>query len=180
MILPTSISAILGLIFVLAGSAAVWLMLHASGRGLRQRDRVIQAHRIAGYLFVALFCFMAWFMIVRTRGCSGELPVPTLFHIVIAMLMAPLLFVKILIARYYKSYHSILTGLGLTLFTLGFVLVASTVGPYLFRRSTVKTISMEPVQDDSRANASMSYAGRKRLSVLKNALTNSTPVSVAA
>lgn len=145
MTLPTSISAILGLIFVLAGSAAVWLMLHASGRGLRQRDRVIQAHRIAGYVFVALFCTMTWFMILKTRDIPDELSIRPMFHIVIALVMAPLIIVKVLIARYYKAYQGILIPLGLTIFILGFVLVGSTAGPYFFRTVTMKDISLASV-----------------------------------
>src|ERR1700674_5831550 len=121
--LPKLISVAAGVLFVLTGVAAIWLILDASARSQDPgtRNRRIRAHRIAGYLFVALFCSMGWFMVLRVRGLSDELPVPTLFHILIALIMAPLLFVKILIARYYKTYYSILTGLGLTLFTLGFV-----------------------------------------------------------
>jgi ferredoxin-NADP reductase len=147
MTLPTSISAVLGLIFVLTGGAAVWLMLHASGRGrsLPQRDRVIQAHRIAGYVFVALFCMMTWFMILKTRDIPDELSIRPMFHIVIALVMAPLIIVKVLIARYYKAYQGALVPLGLTIFILGFVLVGSTAGPYFFRTATMKDISLASV-----------------------------------
>jgi ferredoxin-NADP reductase len=49
------------------------------------------------------------------------------------------------VARYYKSYTSVLVPLGLTIFTLGFVLIASTAGPYLLRRATIKDISLNAV-----------------------------------
>jgi ferredoxin-NADP reductase len=145
MTLPTSISAVLGLIFVLTGGAAVWLMLHASGRGLHRRDRVIQAHRIAGYVFVALFCVMTWFMILKTRDIPDELSLRPMFHVVMAMIMAPLIVVKVLIARYYKAYQGALIPLGLAIFTLGFVLVGSTAGPYFFRTATMKDISLASI-----------------------------------
>jgi ferredoxin-NADP reductase len=61
------------------------------------------------------------------------------------MVLAPLLLVKVLIARYYKSFTTALVPLGLTIFTLGFVLIASTAGPYLLRRVTVKDISLESI-----------------------------------
>jgi hypothetical protein len=38
------------------------------------RDRIIRAHRIAGYLFIALFCFMTWFMVLKVKDVPDELP----------------------------------------------------------------------------------------------------------
>jgi ferredoxin-NADP reductase/mono/diheme cytochrome c family protein len=61
------------------------------------------------------------------------------------MVLAPLFLIKVLVARYYKSYTSVLVPLGLTIFTLGFVLIASTAGPYLLRRATIKNISLNAV-----------------------------------
>ena len=73
--LPTPVSAALGFVFVLVGGAAVWLIFAASTRMRDQsaRDRIIRAHRIAGYLFIALFCLMSWFMLLRLGETSDEL-----------------------------------------------------------------------------------------------------------
>jgi ferredoxin-NADP reductase len=68
-----------------------------------------------------------------------------MLHILVAMVLAPLFLIKVLVARYYKSYTSVLVPLGLTIFTLGFVLIASTAGPYLLRRATIKDISLNAV-----------------------------------
>jgi ferredoxin-NADP reductase len=146
--LSTPFSAVAGLLFVLIGAVAVWLILAASRHAHNPpvRDRIIQAHRMAGYLFIALFCVMTWFMLLKIRGVSDELPPRSMLHILIAMILAPLLLVKVLIARYYKSYISVLVPLGVTIFTLGFVLIASTAGPLLFRRVAVKDISLEAIQ----------------------------------
>ena len=145
--LSTPVSAALGFVFVLAGAAAVWLIFDASTRTRDQtaRDRIIRAHRIAGYLFIALFCLMSWFMLLRLGETSDELSLRSMLHVLIAMILAPLLLVKIVIARYYKTFTSALVPLGLTIFTLGFVLVTSTTGPSLFRRITVKSISLRSV-----------------------------------
>lgn len=145
--LPTPLSAALGLLFVLTGAAAVWLMFDASRRAHSQaaRDRIIRAHRIAGYLFIALFCFMTWFMVLKVKDVPDELPLRAMLHILIAMVLAPLILVKLLIARYYKSFTTALVPLGLTIFTLGFVLIASAAGPYLLRRVTIKDISLQSI-----------------------------------
>ena len=145
--LPTPVSAGLGLLFILIGAAAVWLIFDAStgSRTQTARDRILRAHRIAGYLFIALFCFMSWFMLLKAKETPDELPLRAMLHILIAMVMAPLLLVKVVIARYYKSFTAALVPLGLTIFTLGFVLIASSAGPYLFRKAVVKNISLETV-----------------------------------
>src|SRR5580693_7409273 len=145
--LPTPVSAVIGVLFILMGAAAVWLIFDASARSRNPtaRDRILRAHRIAGYLFIALFCFMTWFMLLRVEETPDELPLRSMLHILIAMVLAPLLLVKILIARYYKSFTTALVPLGLTIFTLGFVLIASAAGPYLLRRVTIKDISLQSI-----------------------------------
>ncbi len=145
--LPTPVSAGLGLLFFLIGAAAVWLIFDASAGSRTQtaRDRILRAHRIAGYLFIALFCFMSWFMLLRAKETPDDLPLRAMVHILIAMVLAPLLLVKVVIARYYKSFTAALVPLGLTIFTLGFVLVASSAGSYLFRKAVVKEVSLETV-----------------------------------
>ena len=58
--LPTPLSALIGVLFVLLAVGAVWLMFDGS-RSAPQSDRaqrMIGAHRVAGYLFIALFCIM--------------------------------------------------------------------------------------------------------------------------
>jgi ferredoxin-NADP reductase len=146
--LPTALSAVLGLCFILFGTAAVWLIFEASRRTHNPpaRDRIIQAHRMAGYLFIALFCAMTWFMVVRNKNGPDDLPLRSMLHILIALVLAPLLLVKVLIARYYKSFTTALVPLGVTIFTLGFVLIALTAGPFLLRRAAVKDVSLQTIQ----------------------------------
>src|SRR4051812_9691503 len=139
----TSISLLLGTLFVLLGALNVWLIFHASRAltTLRMSERLIQAHRLGGYLFIALFCLMSYFMALRTTNLSDELSMRALVHVLVAMSLVPLLFVKVLIARYYKSYYSALTSLGVIIFCLAFLLVALTAGPYLLRATSAKDTS---------------------------------------
>jgi ferredoxin-NADP reductase/mono/diheme cytochrome c family protein len=146
----TSISILLGSLFVALGAMNVWLIFHAS-RTLttsRMSQRLVQAHRFGGYFFIALFCVMSYLMTLRTTNVSDELSMPALIHILIAMSLVPLLFVKVLIARYYKGYYSALTSLGLIIFCFAFILVALTAGPYLLR-ATSPTDTPPPVVNTS-------------------------------
>ncbi len=149
----TFINLLLGGLFVLLGAVNVWLIFHAS-RTLttsRMSQRLVQAHRFGGYFFVALFCVMSYLMALRTANVSDELSTPALIHVLIAMSLVPLLFVKVLIARYYKSYYSALTSLGLIIFCFAFILVALTAGPYLLRATSPKDTSPPVINVSSQA-----------------------------
>ena len=131
--IPTSTT--LGIIFILIGGSAVWLILDSSRRTHNQtaRERAIYAHRIAGYMFVALFAFMAYMMTARVGQGSDDLPLRTMLHIGIAVVLLPLIFFKVLIARYYKSYTGVLAPLGLAIFTLSVLLIVSATAPRALR-----------------------------------------------
>jgi ferredoxin-NADP reductase len=139
-----SASLWLGITFVLIGSINVWLILQASARvrDARASARLIAAHRIGGYLFVALFCVMSYFMVTRLDAVGEGAPPSTVIHLTLAMVLSPLIFVKVLIARYYRGYSSFLMPLGLTIFVLSFVLIGITAGPSLAHRPRMQTVSL--------------------------------------
>jgi len=145
--MSSPLSTVLGLLFILVSGSAVWLILAALKQpgSQKSRNRLIQAHRAAGYVFIAIFCVMIWFMIQKVGDSSDDLPLRSMFHALLALILVPLLFAKVLIARYYKSHSSLLLPLGLMIFTIGFVLIASTAGPYLIRRSTIRDISLQAI-----------------------------------
>ena len=87
-------------------------------------------HRIGGYLFVGLFAVMVWFMSKRLMGSPEAMAGDAALHIDLAILLAPLLFLKVMIARKYKSHHSILLPLGLAIYAISVVLVFIRVLPY--------------------------------------------------
>ena len=88
---------------------------------------------------------MTWLMLLRLKDVSDELSLHSMLRILIAMVLAPVFLVQVLVTRNYKSYTAVLVPLGVTIFTLGFVLIASTAGPYLLRRATIQNISLDAV-----------------------------------
>src|SRR5579863_7795406 len=145
--LNSTASLWLGVAFVIIGAVNVWLILQASARirDARGSSQLIGAHRIGGYLFIALFCVMGYFMLARLGDAGGGAPPGTMLHITLAMVLSPLLFVKVLVARYYKSYHSFLTPIGLTIFVLSFVLIGITAGPSLAHHARMQTVSLSAI-----------------------------------
>src|SRR5262249_15793661 len=134
--LQPSLSASLGCLFVVLAGANVWMMLHASSRSgdHATKARLIRAHRIGGSTFVLLFCVVFSFMALRVKGAPAELPARLTLHILLALLLPPILLVKVLIARYYKQYASALLPLGVTIFALSLALVSMNLVPYVLRR----------------------------------------------
>jgi uncharacterized delta-60 repeat protein len=145
--LNSTASLWLGVAFVLIGAVNVWLILQASARvrDTQASTRLIAAHRVGGYLFIALFCVMGYFMLASLGDAGGGAPPGTMLHITLAMVLSPLIFVKVLVARYYKSYHSFLTPIGLTIFVLSFVLIGITAGPSLTHHVKMQTVSLAAI-----------------------------------
>jgi len=131
---------------VLIGALNVWLILQASARvkDAKGSARLIAAHRIGGYLFIALFCVMGYFMVARLDAAGGA-PAGTMIHMTLAMVLSPLLFVKVLVARYYKTYYSVLMPIGLAIFVLSFVLIGITAGPALAHRARMQTVTLASI-----------------------------------
>ena len=145
--LNSSTSVWLGITFVFIGALNVLLILQASARvrNAKASARLIAAHRIGGYLFIALFCVMGYFMVSRMGDAGGGASPGTIIHLTLAMVLSPLLFVKILVARYYKSYYSFLLPIGLVIFVLSFVLIGITAGPYLAHQTRMQTVSLAAI-----------------------------------
>ena len=57
-------------------------------------------------------------------GISGHPPTHWVLHIVLLLFLAPLLFLKILIARRYKQSHSSLKALGIAILVISFALAS--------------------------------------------------------
>jgi len=145
--IDSSTSIILGVVFVLVGALNVCLILQASSRVRDEggSTRLMAAHRIGGYIFIALFCVIGYFMVARLGDVSAGASPGNMIHLTLAMILSPLLFVKVLIARYYKSYYSLLMPIGLVIFVLSFVLIGIAVGPALAHQSRMQTVSLEAI-----------------------------------
>src|SRR5215469_13350665 len=101
-----------------------------------------QAHRIVGYVFIALFGVLCSFMLLRLRGMADELPPRLILHMGLALLIAPLLFVKVIVARYQKAARGLLMALGISIFTSAFTLVAVNVFIHYLRIASGHRVPM--------------------------------------
>ncbi len=185
--MKAGLSVSLGFLFVGLAAFNLITMLQSSrsAQAPRTRARAITLHRIGGYLFIGLFAMMVWFMSKRLMGSPEAMAGDAALHIDLAILLAPLLFLKVMIARKYKSHHSILLPLGLAIFAISFALVFIRVLPYALGKidpssSIVKysilllvlfsfflaSLALRPVRS-SASNSSPSCSPRPSLPVTK-------------
>ena len=134
-----------GFVFVALAATNVVVMLEASQPSCNgtTRSRLIALHRAGGYLFVILFCIMTYSMSQRLvgLGITGHLPTYLVLHIVLVLVLVPLLLLKILIARRYKS-HSLAKALGVTIFATSFVLVSIPAFSELLRSANPGSLGL--------------------------------------
>jgi hypothetical protein len=129
----------LAVLFVFLAAFNVWNMLSGRGKSARGSRLWTQAHRACGYAFIALFAIFVYCMGLRVRGLNDELPARLIFHVGLALMLAPLLFVKVIVARYQKTDRGLLTALGISIFAFAFTLVAiNALARYLRGASSEK------------------------------------------
>lgn len=131
----TLVSLIAGLVFVMLAGLNVWIMM--TDRGSKPNGRLwMRVHRTVGYVFITVFVVAAYFMLMRLKGDTGEPPARILLHMTLALMLAPLLFVKVIVARRQPpGSHGLLPALGITIFSLSFTLVAMNVASFLLRNA---------------------------------------------
>jgi ferredoxin-NADP reductase len=122
------LSEVLGALFVLLGGLNVWLML-----AKRIGKSAIRVHRTAGYLFIAIYAVMFYYMALRLRAMPEELSPSVVVHISLALLLLPLLIAKVMVARYQKALSGVLRALGIAIFAISFTLVGLNVLPLVAR-----------------------------------------------
>ncbi|MCI5140756.1 MAG: hypothetical protein D3909_03310 [Candidatus Electrothrix sp. ATG1] len=143
-------SSMLATLLVVIGGVTVLIMLEMTGkvRDSPRRKGWILLHRILGYLFLVLFASMLVFMVIKAGGFQEELPARAMIHIILALLLVPLIMIKVVIARRHAQLSTKLIMLGLAIFGLSFGLTGITAGYYALHRSDYKYAVLSDVDDD--------------------------------
>ncbi|MBF0477552.1 MAG: hypothetical protein HQK59_17355 [Deltaproteobacteria bacterium] len=124
------ISTIGGFLFLALGIIVAWLMLEVIGR----KDKVANPagyrlwHKRLGWAFILLYLLFLSGMVLRLSGMSDELDVRPFAHALLGLLLFPLLTIKVLFARRYKSFMGNLPTLGLIIVATSFLLIMLTAG----------------------------------------------------
>ncbi|MCI5217987.1 MAG: hypothetical protein D3914_02030 [Candidatus Electrothrix sp. LOE2] len=140
----------LATLLVVIGGVTVLIMLEMTGkvRDSPRRKGWILLHRILGYLFLVLFAAMLVFMVVKAGGFQEELPARAMIHVILALLLVPLIMIKVVIARRHAQLGTKLIMLGLAIFGLSFGLTGITAGYYALHRSDYQYAVLSDVDDE--------------------------------
>ena len=172
-------SSILACLFVFLAGFNVWNML-SRGRSAPGTARLwTQIHRIVGYAFVALFGIFVYFMLLRIKGSSDELSPRLIIHAACALALAPLLFVKVIVARYQKAERALLTALGVTIFSGTFTLVAVNLSIHFLRDASAHKVSGTTsmlVVGGVLASALAAFLIKSKQPLPNSAMTSTAPV----
>lgn len=143
-------SSMLATLLVVIGGVTVLIMLEMTGkvRDTPRRKSWILVHRILGYLFLVLFASMLIFMVVKAGGFQEELPARAMIHVILALLLVPLIMIKVVIARRHAQLSTKLIMLGLAIFGLSFGLTGITAGYYALHRSNYRYTMLSDVDDE--------------------------------
>jgi mono/diheme cytochrome c family protein len=133
-------NALLGLVFVLLGLVATLLMYKLWGYPFDHEKLessapkpLMRLHRLVGWAYFGLYVFLMWQMVPRLFTYQVELPARTVAHLILGMAIGALLFVKIVIVRFFKHLEGTMApflGTGLLVCTL--LLIGLSV-PFAFR-----------------------------------------------
>ena len=132
------LSSILATMMVVSGGAAVLIMLELTGKVQDNHEKKfwVLAHRLLGYLFIALFGTILVIMVKKASGYSEEMSARAIIHIVLALLLLPLLLIKILSARRYAQFTTKLFLLGSLILGISFSMLGISAGHYVMNRSS--------------------------------------------
>jgi hypothetical protein len=133
------LSASLGIMFLVVGIAAVFLMFYLWGFPFDDKTRTSSAprslmllHRVLGYVYFLLYLVMMCEMVPRMWNYQVEMPARTVAHMMFGMGIGILLIVKLSILRFFRHFEEWMPYLGT--FLLGFTIILSGLSmPHAFR-----------------------------------------------
>ncbi len=136
------INAILGIIFLVSGTAATFLMYHLWGYPYDKEKHVSSApqslvfvHRFLGYIYIGIYVYLMIQMVPRMWLYQIELPARTVVHLVCGILIGAILIIKLMIVRFFRHLEgTLIPALGTSLLLLTVVVISLSV-PFAIRES---------------------------------------------
>ena len=136
------LTAQLGIVFLVLGFAAMFLMYHLWGYPFDKATRTSAAprwamllHRIVGYLFGITYVLIMWHMVPRLWQYQIEFPARTTAHILLGITVGFLLIVKISIIRFFRHFEEWMPYLGTAIMLCTLLLLGLSLPFVLQERS---------------------------------------------
>ncbi|MBL9106540.1 MAG: hypothetical protein JNL82_36790 [Myxococcales bacterium] len=133
------LSASLGILFLVLGIAAVFLMYYLWGFPFDKKTltsaappSLMRTHRVLGYLYLLLYIVMMSEMVPRMWAYQVEMPARTVAHMMFGMGIGIVLLIKLAILRFYRHLEEWMPVLGTLLLTFTIILSGLSM-PHAFR-----------------------------------------------
>lgn len=126
-------NSLLAFILLAVGIVAVTLILIFLGRRQPSKNHefFLWAHRIAGYIFVALYLYISVFMLKKLTSSYTTLTPVSAIHAYIGITIFPLLIAKISIVRLFKNYYPRLSIYGIIIIIITYMTVTLSAGYFM-------------------------------------------------
>jgi len=141
------LKSILAIALLITGLSAATAMLISMGRAEKKASPITlrKIHRTAGYLFALLLLVLAILGIKIFVGAGDTLSHRAVLHAFLALFLVFILLLKIVLARFYRSFLRIVPGLGMTVLVLVLVVFSVSAGYFLLRTAfTADSLSAAP------------------------------------
>jgi cytochrome c2 len=156
-------SIVAGVMLILA-LVAMFSMLEFWGTHDKRPQRpelLLWIHRVSGWSFIALFCFMLVVMLAQLARHQGELSARLVAHAMVAVALVPVLFLKVLIVRRYGGLAQLVIPLGVAVTVLAVCLAGPTAGYYMIKRFSAS--QSRPLEADLSPEVQMTKLGGELL-----------------
>lgn len=154
------LSASLGILFLVLGIAAVFLMYYLWGFPFDKKTltsaappSLMRTHRVLGYLYLLLYIVMMSEMVPRMWAYQVEMPARTVAHMMFGMGIGIVLLIKLAILRFYRHLEEWMPVLGTLLLTFTIILSGLSM-PHAFREMVLAsqaTDGGDAYSDENRA-----------------------------
>lgn len=143
------LSASLGIMFLVFGIAAVFLMYYLWGFPFDKKTltsaappSLMRTHRVLGYLYFILYIVMMSEMVPRMWSYQVEMPARTVAHMMFGMGIGILLLIKLSILRFFRHLEEWMPVLGTLLLTFTVILSGLSM-PHAFREMVLASQAAE-------------------------------------
>jgi len=118
-----TLKTIIASAFLLVGTGAFLTMMRTMGRPGVPGDagRCRKVHRVFGWLYVVLLVPLVYLGVDFIGEMGDGMSTRAVFHMVLAVTLIALLFLKILVVRFFKGFLKNAPALGMALFVLTLV-----------------------------------------------------------
>jgi len=141
--MPISVTATLGVLFLLLAFASTYLMFRFWGYPYDKEERKsgcpqwkMNIHRAVGYAYAAIYVVMMTQMVPRLWEYQVEFPPRTVAHIMLGFTIGVLLILKVSILRWFRHFEEWMPFLGVALL-LSTVLLSGLSLPFVVREQAI-------------------------------------------